>query len=46
VLAAVKEAEAIGMLGSGKRYSPATMFDDVYKEMPAHLRRQRQELGF
>ena len=46
VLAAVKEAEAIGVLGSGKRHSPATMFDDVYKVMPWHLRRQRQELGF
>jgi 2-oxoisovalerate dehydrogenase E1 component alpha subunit len=46
VLAAVKEAEAIGVLGSGKGHSPATMFDDVYKVMPPHLRRQRQELGF
>jgi 2-oxoisovalerate dehydrogenase E1 component alpha subunit len=46
VLAAVKEAEAVGVLGSGKRHSPATMFDDVYKVMPWHLRRQRQELGF
>jgi 2-oxoisovalerate dehydrogenase E1 component alpha subunit len=46
VLAAVKDAEAVGVLGSGSRTSPATMFDDVYKEMPWHLRSQRQELGF
>jgi 2-oxoisovalerate dehydrogenase E1 component alpha subunit len=46
VLAAVKEAEAIGVMGRGPGHSPATMFDDVYKVMPWHLRRQRQELGF
>ncbi|VAV93891.1 Branched-chain alpha-keto acid dehydrogenase, E1 component, alpha subunit, partial [hydrothermal vent metagenome] len=23
----------------------ASMFDDVYKDMPLHLRRQRQEAG-
>lgn len=45
VLAAVKEAEAVGVMGSGG-HSPATMFDDVYKVMPWHLRRQRQEMGF
>ena len=46
VLAAVKEAEAIGTINTGRRHSPATMFDDVYKIMPWHLRRQRQELGY
>ncbi len=46
VLAAVKQAEAIGVVGSGRGPSPATMFDDVYKIMPEHLRRQRQEMGF
>jgi 2-oxoisovalerate dehydrogenase E1 component alpha subunit len=45
VIAAVKEAEAVGVLGSGRRHSPSTMFDDVYKVMPWHLRRQRQEMG-
>ena len=40
-----KEAEAIGVLGDGERPEPGTMFDDVYKDMPWHLRRQRQELG-
>jgi 2-oxoisovalerate dehydrogenase E1 component alpha subunit len=46
VRAADKEAEAIGVLGAGDRPSPATLFEDVYKEQPWHLRRQRQEAGF
>ena len=46
VVAAQKEAEAIGTLHQGLRPSPRDMFDDVYAEMPAHLRRQRQEAGF
>lgn len=45
VLAAQKEAEAKGTLLDGRIPSAATMFDDVFAEMPAHLRRQRQELG-
>ena len=40
-----KEAEGFGVLGSGAKLSAATMFEDVYKEQPWHLRRQRQELG-
>jgi len=40
-----KTAESYGTLGSGPRLSAATMFDDVYKEQPPHLRRQRQEMG-
>ena len=43
---AQREAESYGTLGTGEHHSPATMFDDVFKEMPWHLRRQRQELGF
>jgi 2-oxoisovalerate dehydrogenase E1 component alpha subunit len=43
---ALREAESHGTLGTGEHHSPATMFDDVFKEMPWHLRRQRQELGF
>ncbi len=43
---ALKAAEAQGVLGSGGRASPASMFDDVYKDQPWHLRRQRQEAGF
>jgi len=45
VIAAQKEAESYGTLADGRIPSAATMFDDVYKDMPAHLRRQRQELG-
>jgi len=45
VLAAQKEAEQHGTLIDGHVSSAATMFEDVYKEMPEHLRRQRQELG-
>ena len=43
---AQREAESYGTMGAGGRHSPATMFDDVFKEVPWHLRRQRQELGF
>ncbi|MEJ7931833.1 3-methyl-2-oxobutanoate dehydrogenase (2-methylpropanoyl-transferring) subunit alpha [Ramlibacter sp. AN1015] len=43
--AALKEAERHGTLLDGHIPSAATMFEDVYAEMPAHLRRQRQELG-
>ena len=45
VQAANKRAEAIGTLGQGQPPSVKTMFEDVFKEMPWHLRRQRQELG-
>jgi 2-oxoisovalerate dehydrogenase E1 component alpha subunit len=40
-----REAETYGTLDSGPHFSVKTMFEDVYKEMPPHLRRQRQELG-
>jgi len=45
VLSAVKQAEAVGVLGSGRRPSPGTMFEDVYKVTPRHLLRQRQQSG-
>ncbi|MFC5478549.1 3-methyl-2-oxobutanoate dehydrogenase (2-methylpropanoyl-transferring) subunit alpha [Massilia suwonensis] len=45
VLAAQKEAEQYGTLADGRVPSAASMFEDVYKEMPEHLRRQRQQLG-
>ena len=45
VIAAQKEAESYGTLLDGHIASPATMFDDVYKDMPEHLRVQRQQLG-
>ena len=45
VIVAQKEAESHGTLLDGRVPSAATMFDDVYKDMPEHLRRQRQQLG-
>lgn len=45
VRAAGREAEKIGVLGVEGAHDPASMFDDVYKDMPWHLRRQREELG-
>jgi len=45
VIAAQKEAEGFGTLAGGHVHDASTMFEDVYKEMPAHLRRQRRELG-
>ncbi|WP_345798108.1 3-methyl-2-oxobutanoate dehydrogenase (2-methylpropanoyl-transferring) subunit alpha [Castellaniella sp. MT123] len=45
IVAAQKKAEAHGTMATGRTSSVATMFEDVYKEMPEHLRRQRQELG-
>ena len=45
VVAAQKEAESYGSLASGHTHDASTMFEDVYKDMPAHLKRQRDELG-
>lgn len=45
IIAAQKQAEGYGTLASGAAPSAATMFDDVYKDLPEHLRRQRQQLG-
>ncbi|MFD2739521.1 3-methyl-2-oxobutanoate dehydrogenase (2-methylpropanoyl-transferring) subunit alpha [Sulfitobacter aestuarii] len=46
VIAAQKEAEAIGTLHSGHRPSPREMFEEVFAEMPLHLVRQRHEVGY
>ncbi|MEC7760614.1 MAG: thiamine pyrophosphate-dependent enzyme [Pseudomonadota bacterium] len=46
VVAAQKEAEAIGTLHTGRRPSPRDMFEDVFAEMPPHLVRQRHEVGY
>ncbi|WP_051362049.1 thiamine pyrophosphate-dependent enzyme [Solimonas soli] len=43
VKVALRAAERIGTLGSSKP-DPGTMFDDVFKELPIHLRRQREQL--
>ena len=49
VVAAQKEAEQYGTLAAnpedGRASGAASMFDDVYKDLPEHLRLQRQQLG-
>lgn len=45
VITAQKAAEQFGTLVSGRVASAATIFEDVYKDMPEHLRRQRQQMG-
>jgi len=45
IAAAQKEAESHGTLLDGHIPSAATMFEDVYEQMPWHLREQRQQLG-
>ena len=42
---AAKEAEKNGTLSEGKRPSVETMFDDIYKDQPWHIRRQAEELA-
>jgi 2-oxoisovalerate dehydrogenase E1 component alpha subunit len=44
VLAALKEAERYGSLADGHVANAASMFEDVYKDMPEHLRRQREQM--
>ncbi|HEY3048304.1 MAG TPA: thiamine pyrophosphate-dependent enzyme, partial [Polaromonas sp.] len=44
VSAALKEAERYGSLAAGHMAGAAAMFEDVYKDMPEHLRRQRRQL--
>ena len=43
VQAAQREAEKNGILGHGLHQPDATMFQDVYEEMPWHLREQRDQ---
>lgn len=45
VIAAQKEAERFGTLHSGSKPSARDIFEDVYAELPPHLRRQRQQIG-
>jgi len=40
-----KEAISYGTLEDGPHWPVQSMFDDVFKEMPAHLRKQRQMMG-
>lgn len=46
VRTAMKDAEAFGTMTKEPRLSPSVMFDDVFEELPPHLIRQRQELGY
>lgn len=46
VIAAQKDAEAIGTLHTGRRPSARDMFEDVYAEMPPHLVAQRHQAGY
>jgi 2-oxoisovalerate dehydrogenase E1 component alpha subunit len=45
VRATGKEAESTGTLSTGSKPSVREMFEEVYKEMPWHIREQRQEAG-
>jgi 2-oxoisovalerate dehydrogenase E1 component alpha subunit len=45
VRAAAKQAEVNGTLAGGSRPDIGTMFEDVYKDMPWHIRDQRREMG-
>ncbi|MDC7829950.1 MULTISPECIES: 3-methyl-2-oxobutanoate dehydrogenase (2-methylpropanoyl-transferring) subunit alpha [Pseudomonas] len=45
VAAAQKAAEAHGTFASDLAPSAADMFEEVYQDLPSHLRRQRQQLG-
>jgi len=40
-----KQALSFGTLEEGPHWPVQSMFDDVFKEMPAHLRRQRRQMG-
>jgi 2-oxoisovalerate dehydrogenase E1 component alpha subunit len=46
IAAAAQEARGYGTLHEGPKSSPATIFEDVYKDMPRHLREQRQQMGY
>jgi 2-oxoisovalerate dehydrogenase E1 component alpha subunit len=38
-----REAQSYGTLGEGPQFAVASMFDDVFKEMPWHLKEQLRE---
>ena len=44
VRVAAKEAESYGTLGKGPMHDRATIFEDVFKDMPWHLREQLEEM--
>ncbi len=44
VAAAAKEAESYGTLLDGRLAGSKSIFDDIFKEMPEHLKRQQEQL--
>ena len=44
VIACWKESLANGTMNDGPRLDRSSMFDDVFKEMPTHLQKQRVQL--
>ena len=44
MLTASREAERHGTLQSGPKPPAAEMFEEVFREMPRHLREQRAQL--
>jgi 2-oxoisovalerate dehydrogenase E1 component alpha subunit len=44
VRSAAREAEKLGILGSGLHQPLHTMFEDVFEEMPWHLREQSEQM--
>ncbi|MEM8536856.1 MAG: thiamine pyrophosphate-dependent dehydrogenase E1 component subunit alpha, partial [Pseudomonadota bacterium] len=46
VTAIQREVEKHGTLLEPSQHSPATIFDGVYADLPEHLIRQRQEMGY
>jgi 2-oxoisovalerate dehydrogenase E1 component alpha subunit len=45
VATAFAEADSHGSVKDGHTADPRTMFDDVYAELPRHLREQRDQVG-
>lgn len=45
IVAAQRDAEQHGTLVSGQVASAASIFEDVYQDMPVHLQMQRQQMG-
>ena len=44
IVAAWKEATSYGTLSDGPRLDRDLMFEDVFKELPANLREQREQM--
>jgi 2-oxoisovalerate dehydrogenase E1 component alpha subunit len=44
VTACWRESLAAGQMNEGPRLERSSLFDDVFKEMPEHLKRQREQL--